>query len=121
MSIQALARGVFLALLFLAVAAAADINGKWKAEFQTPDGQTRTTTFTFKVDGGTLTGTVGSPRGESKIEEGRVNGDDVTFTVVRNFGGDDIKFLYKGKVAGDEIKFNVEAGERNFEMTAKRM
>ena len=67
-----------------------------------------------------LTGTVSSPRGESPISDGKVDGDNISFSVIRNFGGNEIKFLYKGKVSGNEIKFTVEAGERSFEMTAKR-
>jgi hypothetical protein len=31
-----------------------------------------------------------------------------------------MKFQYKGKVTGSEIKFDVTAGERNFQMTAKK-
>ncbi len=115
-------RGFALFVLVFATVWAADVNGKWIGEFTTPDGTTRQTTFNFEVSGETLTGTVASTRGESKIEEGKVVGDDISFSVTRNFGGNDMKFVYKGKVAGDEIKFTVTVGdgERTFEMTAKR-
>jgi hypothetical protein len=108
--------GVFCALM----AFAADFNGKWKSSFQSPDGQTRESTMDFKVDGDKVTGTVSSPRGESKIEDGKVTGDTIEFTVTRNFGGNSMKMNYKGKLTGNEIKFNVGMGERSFEMTAKR-
>jgi hypothetical protein len=112
-----------LLLLFLVSVWAADLNGKWFAEYQSPNGQTRQSTFTFVVKGDTLTGTVASTRGESQIENGKVNGDEISFSVTRNLGGNDVKFQYKGKVSGDEIKFNVTVGEgdRSFDMTAKRM
>jgi hypothetical protein len=103
------------------VAAAADVSGKWKSEFTTPDGQTRTSIYTFKVDGAKLTGTVAGARGETEIQEGKVSGDEISFVVVRKFQDNEFKMTYKGKVSGDEIKFTVEAGERSFEMTAKRM
>lgn len=111
-------------LTFLAVSAwAADINGKWKAEFQTPNGDTRTSIFTFKADGEKLTGAVESRRGTVDIQEGRISGDEVSFVVVREFNGNEFKMKYKGKVSGEELKLNVEIGDgdRTFEMTAKRM
>lgn len=117
-------RALVLLTLSLAVAWAADVSGQWKAEYTSPDGQTRQSTFTFKVDGEKLTGTVASAMGESQISEGKVSGDEIAFTVVRDFGGNEVKFRYKGKVAGDEIKLAVTANfggeERTFEMTAKR-
>jgi len=116
------ARAILLVILMLAAAAlAADVAGKWKAEFTTPDGQTRTSLFTFKVDGGKLTGTVSSPRGEAPIQDGKVSGDEISFVVVREFGGNEVRIKYTGKVSGDELKLTVEFGERSFEMTAKRV
>src|SRR5512142_42326 len=83
--------GIAFLMALLALAAwAADVNGKWKAEFQTPDGNTRTSIFSFKVEGEKLTGTVESPRGTADIQEGRLSGDDVSFAVVRNFNGNDV-------------------------------
>jgi hypothetical protein len=122
MKIKTLLYSIVLSAVFLAIAWAADLSGKWNAEYTTPNGETRQNTFTFQVDGDTLTGTVSSPRGESKIEDGKVNGDEIAFSVTRNRGGTDVKFLYKGKVSGDEIKFTVTVGQgdRTFEMTAKR-
>lgn len=113
--------GLIAGLAF--VASAADVSGKWKAEFQTPDGQTRTTTFAFKVDGEKLTGSVGGPRGESEISDGKVSGDEISFSVIRKFNDQEFKMQYKGKVAGDEIKFTVSfpEGDRTFDMTAKRV
>lgn len=108
------------AFLFIAAAAlllpfgasAADIGGKWKAEFTTPDGTERTNTFTFKIDGAKLTGTLAGSQDETPIQNGTVS-----FTAERPFG----KFTYKGKVSGDEIKFKVEFGGQSFDITAKRV
>ena len=108
----------------LAVAAsAADIDGKWKAEFNTPDGQTRTTTFTFKADGDKLTGTVSGRQADTPISEGKINGDEISFAVVRNMGGEERKMQYKGKIAGDEIKLTMQFGPDMppREMVAKRV
>jgi hypothetical protein len=123
MKLKLLICGVIFLGLALTTALAGDVSGKWTAEYQSPNGQNRQSTFDFQVKGEKLTGTVASARGESAIEEGKVKGDDISFTVVRNFGGNDLKFAYKGKLAGDEIKFTVTVGdgERTFEMTAKRV
>lgn len=112
---------IALMAVFALTMSAADIDGKWKAEYTTPDGQTRTSTFDLKADGDKLTGTVSSPRGETSITDGKISGDEVSFAVVRNMGGNEVKVLYKGKVSGNDLKLTVSFGERSFEITAKRM
>jgi hypothetical protein len=112
---------ILLAGVFAVAAFAADVDGKWKASFETPNGQKLEYTFDFNAQGSTLTGTVSSTRGESKIQDGKVEGDAITFNVVRNFNGQDFKIGYKGHVAGDEIKMTASFGEdRTFDMVAKR-
>jgi hypothetical protein len=68
-----------IVLLFPLFALAADISGKWKAEFATPDGTQRVNTFTFKVDGGKLTGTFGT-----FTYSGKVSGGEIKFKVTFN-------------------------------------
>jgi hypothetical protein len=105
---------------FVLVAAAADITGTWKASIETPNGA-RETTFVFKADGDKLTGTVAGGRGgEAPIENGKIKGDDVSFTVTRKFQDREFKMEYKGKVDGDMMKLSTQMGERSVEMTAKK-
>ncbi len=94
-------------LLALASAWAADVTGKWVAQVQGRQGMSENT-FTFKVEGTTLTGTLATPQGETAISDGKVNGDEISFVIVRKFNENEFKILYKGKVAGDEIKFTRE-------------
>ena len=113
-----------LLALFTLCASAADINGKWKATFTTPNGDTRENTFDFKADGDKLTGTVQGAQGPgAPLQDGKISGDDISFSVTRNFGGNEVKIGYKGKVSANEIKFTVSfgGGDRTFEMTAKRI
>jgi hypothetical protein len=117
MTKRVLPRLAALGVLIAAFAVAADVNGKWKAEFTTPDGTQRVNTFTFKVDGGKLTGTVQGAQDDTPIQNGKVDGDEISFTAERPFGA----FSYKGKVGAGEIKFNVEFNGQNFAMTAKRI
>jgi hypothetical protein len=112
---------VLLTAVFAVGGFAAEVDGKWKAVFETPNGQKLESIFDFKAEGSTLNGTVSSTRGESKIQDGKVEGDTITFNVVRNFNGQDFKMGYKGKLAADEIKMTVSFGEdRTFDMVAKR-
>jgi opacity protein-like surface antigen len=87
------------------VAQAADVTGKWTAQVPGRGGQTREQTFNLKADGEKLTGTVSGMQGDTEISDGKVKGDDVSFSVKMSFQGNDIKMNYKGKLAGDEIKF----------------
>jgi hypothetical protein len=115
-------RKLFWAFALVAVLAltafAADVTGKWKAEFPGRDGQTMTSTLTLKAEGETLTGTISGRMGETPISEGKISGDDISFVVVRNFQGQEMKSKYTGKVAGDEIKMSVQFRE---DMPAREM
>ena len=117
---------VALLLVLAFGAAAADVSGKWVAQVPGRQGQTMEQTFTFKVDGANLTGTISSQRGDQQISEGKVSGNDITFVVVRKMQDMEMKSLYKGTVAGNEIKFSMtmqggRGGDRPpTEFTAKR-
>ena len=106
----------------LASAWAADVAGKWVAQIPGRQGTPTETTFNFKVDGDKLTGTMSNPQGETAISEGKINGNEISFVVIRNIGGNEMKLAYKGKVAGDEIKFTCElqGGGQPQEFIAKR-
>ncbi len=113
---------MFLLLLTAAAALAADVSGKWVAQMPGRGGETREVTMNFKADGGSLTGSITSPRGDAPISDGKVDGDDISFTQVLEFNGNQVKLLFTGKVSGDEIKFTRqrEGGDRKQEFTAKR-
>src|SRR5580692_10762962 len=104
------AKSTALMLLIAAVALAADVSGTWTASFDTQVGQ-QNYTYTFKVDGGKLTGTAKSNLGEGTITDGKVNGDDITFTENLNYQGMQLVIPYKGKISGDEIKFTRTVAE----------
>lgn len=68
-------------------------------------------TFTFKVDGNKLTGETESEMlGKATINDGKIDGDNVSFSINANFQGNEMKLQYKGKVTGDQIKLNVDFG-----------
>jgi hypothetical protein len=100
-----LAATLFVALTSVA-ALAADFNGKWTAEVPSRQGGTMTNTFTFKVDGAKLTGSMSTQQGDVDITNGKVDGDNVSFDIVREFNGNSFTLSYAGKADGaDSIKF----------------
>src|SRR5205807_10412484 len=92
--------------IFALAASAADVTGKWTAEVPGRGGNMQTNTFVFKADGSKLTGTLSGGRGgDVEITDGKIDGDNISFVVVRSFGGNTVKQLFKGTVSGDTIKF----------------
>jgi hypothetical protein len=114
---------ILLFATFAALASAADISGTWKGSAETPNG-TIERTFIFKVDGNKLTGETSSQMmGKSPITDGKIEGDNVSFTITVKFQDNEMKLLYAGKVVGNEIKFhvtNADAGV-NIDYTAKKV
>lgn len=113
---------VVLLTLFSFTALAADINGTWKGTAETPNGSIERT-FVFKTDGAKLTGETSSEMlGKSTITDGKVEGDNITFSINVNFQGNEMKLTYKGKITGDTIKFNVEGvNGMNIEYNVKKV
>jgi len=104
----------------LAAAPTADISGTWTTEFDSQVGK-QTYTYTFKVEGGTLTGHSKSNIGESDLT-GTVDGDKVTFVENLDYQGTPLAITYTGQiVSADEIKFKRDVGgQGGEEFTAKR-
>ena len=114
---------VMLLLLGTARAFAADITGTWKASFDTQIGQ-QNYTYEFVVKGTTLTGKLKSDIGaDGEIQQGKVEGDKVSFVEIFKFDGNDIQITYTGRVtSNDEIKFTRQVGEfATEEIVAKRV
>lgn len=118
--LRKLAVACFFVVLGAATALAADLNGKWTASVETPRG-TQAITFDFHTEGAKLTGTITSPRGTSDIQDGKIDGDNLSFTQAVSFNGNDFTINYAGKADGDTIKFTRTLGDRPaVEFTANR-
>ena len=104
----------------LAAAPSADISGTWATEFDSQVGK-QTYTYTFKVEGGTLTGHSKSNLGESDLT-GTVDGDKVTFVENLDYQGTPLAITYTGQiVSANEIKFKRDVGgQGGEEFTAER-
>lgn len=112
---------------FLAVACAlvggaawgADLTGRWSAV-----GNNVEVTLELKVEGNVVTGAVVNPRsGPAEIRDGRIDGDAISFYVVRTANNATTKILWQGTVAGEEIHFTrrVDGGnDAGMQVIAKR-
>jgi len=112
---------IALAALTLWVSFAADIDGKWTGQVEWRNGP-QTQSIMLKADGNALTGSVeGGRRGPVEISNGTIDGGNVSFTVVRQFGENKITQQYKGTLAGGELKLTVSGGRGEpREVTYKR-
>ena len=118
------------ALLLAGPAAAADIAGKWRAEFDTQIGLQKYV-YAFKVDGDKITGRAsfernnpngGVDKGEVELKEIKLTGDDISFMEPLEFDGQQIRIDYHGKVTGDEMKLTRQVGDfATEEVVAKRL
>lgn len=113
-------RKLLMSLVLTAIVAlAADATGTWKATMETPNGS-RDVVLKLKADGSALTGTISGRSGDTAIENGKVDGDNVSFTVTRKMQDREMKTDYKGTMSGDSMKLTFMMGDNQREMTAKR-
>ena len=54
------------------------------------------------------------------IKEGKINGNNVSFSITFDFGGNEMKMEYKGVVSADQIKLTSEMMGQPMEQVLKR-
>jgi autotransporter translocation and assembly factor TamB len=104
---------------------AASLAGRWQAEFDTQIGKQKYL-FTLAEEGGKVTGKanaeIGEGKFETKLSEGKLQGDQVSFVELLDFQGNALRITYTGKLAGDELKLKRQVGDVATEdLVAKRM
>ena len=130
-------KSLLVTTIFLVVAVAAfaaDVTGKWTYEMAgRQGGNPRPVTLNLKADGSKLTGTVtgmmgrggggGGPQ-DMEIQNGKVDGNNVSFETKMEFNGNARITKYEGTLSGDELKLKVtretQNGPQTNEVTAKR-
>jgi hypothetical protein len=93
---------LLLAISLVPPIIAADVSGTWKGTMDTPMGAMENTII-LKVDGSNLTGTVKTDLFESKIENAKIDGNNISFEITLDFG----KLLYAGALQADQLKLAV--------------
>ncbi len=110
-----------MALLALTglVLLAADIDGTWTA---TRDGKNgpQTTTLTLISKGGELTGKLDNGRGGADISEGKIDGSNVMFKIVREGKNGKQEQEYKGALKGGDLILTTEGRGGPQEFTFKK-
>ena len=98
------AMGFVLACAFAASAAwAQDLTGKWTA---TAVANNVAVTLDLKVAGNVVTGAILNPRsGPAEIKDGKIEGNRISFHVVRAADDATAKILWQGTIEGEEIHF----------------
>ena len=120
MKTKALITLVLVCCFMVCLAAAiADVNGKWKGTFSGPDGSPLDVTYTIKVDGDKLTGEAAAQGLTLKLDSGKINGDDLKFSITNPEG---VKIPHVGKyiAQGDSISMNVDYQGFKMHSTLKR-
>ncbi len=107
--------------VFSALAQTANVAGTWTASFDTQVGK-QEYTYTFKVEGGTLTGTAkGNLITDSTLSDAKIDGNKITFVEKGTYMGMPLQFNYSGEIAGDELRLKRELmGFPAEEFVAKR-
>ncbi len=113
-------RLINLLLLGAVACYGADVSGKWVGKVPAR-GDAVETTFDLKQAGAKLTGTMTASDRVTPIQDGKVEGDTLSFFVMQTGGNATPKINFKGTVSGAEIKFTRqrEGGDPR-EFTAKR-
>ena len=83
------------------------VDGEWKINLTTPLGQ-QERTLTLSANGNELTGTMGGPAGANAIQEGRVDGNAVSWSVFAPQLGANVAF--SGTVDGDRMSGSAQLG-----------
>lgn len=99
-------------LILTAPLAAADIDGAWLLERETPRGVQKFT-INLASDGTKLTGDIQAEGRDSKttIEEGTVNGNEFSFTSMLRRQEREVKLFWAGKVEGSALTGTLKTAE----------
>jgi len=109
-----------MAFLLAAPIFAADIDGKWTGTFDGGGGPMQLV-YNFKADGATLTGATTGPDGtEIKLADGKINGNNISFTLNLDLGGMPFALVCKGVLSGTDLKISMDFAGMPFEFTLKK-
>jgi len=122
---------ILLVLFLTAVAAlAADVSGNWKATVPGMDGNPMEVKLALQAAGSALTGTMSVMGMDMKVENGKLDGDKVTFQVKPQMpgggegpgaGAPPMVLSYEGTVSGDDLKLVMKMGDNTQPLNLKRV
>lgn len=119
--------GAIFALSFLAQVQGADNKVDGTYSWTMPGrngGPDRKMTLKLKAEGDKLTGKLSTPgrdggqARETEITDGKIKGEEISFTITQEFNGNKMTRKYSGKVSADSIKGKIEF-DRNGETQSR--
>ena len=103
---------------------AAAVSGVWRGEVTYSWGPTHTERFLFQVEGDKLFGTASFLGFKRGIEDGRIDGNKISFSVTFQSAENGViterKYHYTGTIAGNEIRFIIRFHEAVEGMSTER-
>jgi hypothetical protein len=110
---------VAVLLLVAGMAFAADIDGKWTGEIDF-GGQKMPVEYTFKAEGATLTGSTQIMENPVSIKDGKIDGNNVSFSLTFGEGEQAMKIDYKGVLTGDQLKLTFDMMGQSTDLILKK-
>ncbi len=97
-----------------------DVSGTWEVTTESQRG-TDEARLTLTQEGSSVEGTYSSHLGDRDIQDGRVSGDEISFTIVAEFGDRRVTLEFTGTVEGDEVSGEGRTPGGSFTWTARRI
>ena len=122
MRVRSLVSILAVVVLLTVVYAASNVDGTWTGQRPGRDGNMMPVTFKFKAEGSTLTGSTTMMNNDIPISDGKISGNDVSFSVKMERGGNTMVTKYTGTISGNEMKLKGQREGRDqvTELTLKK-
>ncbi len=102
--------GFLAGAALLAAQAKIDVSGAWELTMTTPRGE-RTSTYTFKQDGESLTVVTTGRNDEEITGAGTLKGAKIEWSITRTSPRGELTMTYKGQVDGDTMAGEARMGD----------
>ena len=97
-------------------AAITDFSGMWTGTLKTESGEAYPLLYDFKINGDKLTGTAKTPKGDLPIDDGKITGNDFSFTVLLG----NMEIEHTGKFYPDSVGIDIAANGNKAHTTLVR-
>ena len=84
-----------------------DVTGDWEITSESPRGA-QVIPITFAQDGATVTGSAVMRQSAVEIQDGKIEGNTLTFKIVMSFGERSMEQVYTATVTGDTMEGTIE-------------
>lgn len=97
-----------------------NLSGVWNLTIEAM-GQSLPATLNLNQQGSTLSGTLQTSfTGVSTIREGKVSGENFSFSLELNLGGNQVEITFIGRVAGNQINGSIQSQQGTFSFSGTR-